>query len=75
METKKSTENPGMIYADKFHEHLNTIPIGEFRKTLINLSKYLDVTKDILYNYRTGRTYIRKSERVRIEEFFNQKIF
>ncbi len=56
-------------------QYLKQIPYLEYFQKIKQLAEYCDVSEAILYNWRTGRTYLKKSDRDLIESFFQEKIF
>lgn len=74
-ETKPNLKELTEKFANKLDNRLTKVPHKDYTRTLIDLSNHCEVSAHIVYNWRTGRTFIKKSERVMIESFFNEKIF
>lgn len=62
-------------HAEALNNRLKNVPWNDYVITIIKLADHCGVSEHIIYNWRTGRTFIRKSDRVMIESYFNEKIF
>ncbi|HOY42520.1 MAG TPA: hypothetical protein PLX60_11675 [Chitinophagales bacterium] len=71
-ETTKQLIKP---HAEALNNRLKNVPWNDYVITIIKLADHCGVSEHIIYNWRTGRTFIRKSDRVMIESYFNEKIF
>lgn len=59
----------------KLKDYLNALPHDQYRNINIKLANHLACSVDVVKNIRSGKTFLRKSIRNKIECFFNQKIF
>ncbi|MDX9697208.1 MAG: hypothetical protein RBT49_15560 [Bacteroidales bacterium] len=62
-------------HSEAFNNRLKKVPFADYITTIIKLADHCGVSEHVIYNWRTGRTYIRKSDRAIIESYFNEKIF
>ena len=62
-------------FSSKLDDHISKIPHADYVTKIQELADHCDVTVHIVYNWRAGRTYIRKPYREAIEQFFNEQIF
>ncbi|MBN2777586.1 MAG: hypothetical protein JXR36_08080 [Bacteroidales bacterium] len=62
-------------FADKLDSRLMQIPYEQYPEKLVELANFCEISPHKLYNWRKGRTYLRKSDREMINKFFNEKIF
>ncbi len=62
-------------FADILRNRLCKIPYENYKSTVGNLCLHLNITDDVLYNYRYGRTFINLSMRKKINKFFLEDVF
>ncbi|MDD2205691.1 MAG: helix-turn-helix transcriptional regulator [Bacteroidales bacterium] len=62
-------------FNESLNRRLRDIPYQHYKLTINALAQYCNVSKNVIYNWRTGRTYIRRRYCEKIEEFFNERIF
>ena len=62
-------------FANKLDKRLRQIPYENYPQKLIDLANFCEISPYQLYNWRKGRTYLRKSDREMINKFFNEEIF
>ena len=62
-------------FAQKLDKRLRQIPYENYPDKLIELANHCEISPHQLYNWRKGRTFLRKADREMINSFFNEKIF
>lgn len=75
LQKQPELEKNKLIYADKLEKHLATLPYHVHKDVTARLAKYCEVSTAVVYNWRAGRTFIKKGYRNLIIEFFDKDIF